>query len=59
MKLSEVYKNEDLTEHGRAIARGIEDLKVEHQKNMAKAAKRHQTMLEKAADRVLSGGVQR
>jgi hypothetical protein len=60
MKSSGVFKKEEvLKEHGRVIARGIEDLKVENQKNMAKAAKRHQTMLERAADRVLSGGVQR
>jgi hypothetical protein len=58
MKSSKVYKDE-VENQGRVIARGFEDLKVERARNMAKAAKRHQTMLEKAADRVLAGGVQR
>jgi hypothetical protein len=51
-------QQEQLRERGRVIARGIEDVKVEQQKNMAKAEKRHQTMLERAAERALSGGVQ-
>lgn len=45
-------------EEGRAIAQGMRAEKVEHQKNMAKAAKRQQTMLERAAEKALSGGVQ-
>lgn len=37
-------------EHGRAIARAMDDHKVQKEKNMAKAAKRQQTMLHKAAE---------
>ncbi len=59
MKLSltdrEQSQQDLIKEHGRVIARGIEDVKVENQKNMAKADKRHNTMLERAAERVLSG----
>lgn len=42
-------------ENGRAIARGMEDARVEKQKNMAKAEKRRATMLERAAEEALSG----
>ena len=42
-------------ENGRVIAQEIENLKVEKQKNMIKAEKRHNTMLENAAERVLAG----
>lgn len=52
MKLSQEDK---LREHGRVIARGMNDIKVEKQKNMAKATKRQQTMLERAAEQALSG----
>ena len=55
----EQREQEQIREHGRVIARGIEDVKVEKQKNMAKAARRQQTMLERAAEKALSGGVQR
>ena len=59
MKSFQKSKKEiDLLEHGRVIARGMEDVKVEKQKNMAKADKRRATMLENAADIALSGGVQ-
>lgn len=58
MKSSPNHKEEEMKAYGRVIARGIKDLKVEQQKNMAKAEKRHQTMLENAAERALSGGVQ-
>ena len=47
------------TIQGRAIAQGMHDVKVEQEKNMARAAKRRETMLERAAENVLSGGVQR
>ena len=59
LTIKEQKEQEQIREHGRVIARGIEDVKVEQQKNMARAAKRHQTMLERAAERALSGGVQR
>lgn len=52
---AEIKKEQEVREHGRVIARGMEDAKVEQQKNMAKAAKRQQTMLERAAERALSG----
>ena len=56
MKLSqEVKKEQDLRVQGRVIARGIQDVKVENEKNMARSAKRQQTMLERAAERALSG----
>lgn len=49
-------KNEDeVREHGRIIARGMNDIKVEQEKNMIKAVKRKETMLENAAARALSG----
>ena len=51
----EKMEQAELREHGKVIARGIEDVKVEKQKNMARAAKRHQTMLERAAEKALSG----
>jgi len=45
-------------EQGRIIAQGIEAEKAQMQKNMIKAEKRHHTMLQKAAEQALSGGVQ-
>ena len=42
-------------EQGRVIARGMREEKAQHQKNMAKAAKRRTTMLEAAAEKALSG----
>ncbi len=48
-------QEDKVREHGRVIARGMHDVKVEQEKNMAKAAKRQQTMLENAAERALSG----
>lgn len=42
-------------EQGRAIARAMDERKVEKQKNMAKAVKRKETMLHIAADQALSG----
>ncbi len=44
-----------MVEHGRAIARGMNDENVQRQKNMARAGKRHATMLERAATKALSG----
>ncbi len=48
-------KEAESREHGRVIARGMSDVKVEQQKNMAKAEKRRATMLERAAEKALSG----
>lgn len=48
-------EQEHLVKHGRVIARAMDDVKVEKQKNMAKAEKRRATMLEQAAERALSG----
>ncbi len=48
-----------MMEHGRVIARGMHELKVEQQKNMAKAEKRQATMLERAAEKALSGNISR
>lgn len=52
---NKISNDETLREHGRVIARGIQDIKVENEKNMAKAEKRKATMLERAAERALSG----
>ncbi len=43
-----------LKDYGRVIARGMEEVKVEKEKNMTKATKRKATMLEKAAEQALS-----
>jgi hypothetical protein len=51
----EMKEQEQIREHGRVIAQGMQDVKVEHQKNMAKAEKRKATMLERAAEIALSG----
>lgn len=48
-------KEGEMREQGRVIARGMHDVKVEQQKNMAKAEKRQATMLERAAERFISG----
>lgn len=49
----------EIREYGRVIAQGMRTEKVQHEKNMAKAEKRNNTMLEKAATQALSGGVRR
>lgn len=51
----EVKKQEEAKQNGRVIAQEIHNLKVEKEKNMAKAVKRKATMLENAAEKVLSG----
>ncbi len=40
----------DVMEHGRAIARAMDEHKVQKEKNMAKAEKRKISMLHRAAD---------
>lgn len=52
---NEIKQQEEIREHGRVIAHGMEDVKVEKEKNMMKAEKRRHTMLERAAERALSG----
>ena len=42
-----------LKEHGRVIARGMHEEKVQREKNMTQAVKRKATMLEAAADKEL------
>jgi hypothetical protein len=53
----ERQEQEQIREHGRLIARGIEDVKVEKRKNTAMMAKRYNTRLEREAEKALSGGV--
>lgn len=55
MLRDEVKNVEQSREYGRVIARGMEDVKVEKEKNMTKAVKRRATMLERAAQQALSG----
>ena len=50
-----ISDKEHMREQGRVIARGMHELKVEQQKNMATAEKRRATMLERDAERLLSG----
>ena len=52
---NEIRQNEEIREHGRIIARGMDDIKVQKEKNMIKADKRKATMLEQAAEKALSG----
>lgn len=57
--MTEPLNEQELTEQGRAIARGITEENARKEKNQAKADKRQATMLERAAERALSGnGVQ-
>ena len=42
-----------MVEQGRAIALGMNELKVHKEKGMAKAVKRQATMLERAAEKEL------
>ena len=51
----EQKEQKQLEQTGRVIAQGMRAEKVQHQKNMAKAEKRHTTMLNKEAERALSG----
>jgi len=58
MKSSKNY-NDEQVEQGKAMARGMRLENERHERNMAKASKRKQTMLENAAEQALSGkGVQ-
>lgn len=59
MKSFQSHKDEKLKNQGRVIAQGMRDLKVEQEKNMAKADKRKATMLENAAEQALSGKLSR
>lgn len=51
----EQMEQDQLNRYGRVIAQGMEDVKVQKEKNMAKAEKRTQTMLSNAAEKALSG----
>lgn len=42
----------NLIEQGRAIARGMEEIQTQKQKNMAKETKRRQTMINNAAEKM-------
>lgn len=55
MKSSKHYSNEKMVENGKAMARGMRQENMQHEKNMAKAGRRRQTMLENAAEEALSG----
>lgn len=56
----EQANNQERTEElGRVIARQTKALEADRQKNMIKAEKRKQTMLENAAERALSGKLSR
>lgn len=56
MKSSQTFKTfKENIQLGRVIAQGIREDKVEKAKNMAKAEKRKDTMLERAAEKALSG----
>ncbi len=44
-----------MVEHGRAIARAMNEIKVEKQKNMARAVERREKLLHTAAEQALSG----
>ena len=53
MSLSGEDKNR-IAEQGRAIARGITQENAQKKKNQAKAVKRRETMLERAAEKFIS-----
>lgn len=54
MKSSKNYSDAKV-EEGKAMARGMREENMRHEKNIAKAGKRKQTMLENAAEKALSG----
>lgn len=60
MKLSTMLtksnKEIEMRENGRVLARGMHDEQVQRERNMAKAQKRRNTMLEIAAEQALRGG---
>lgn len=51
----ESFKEDKLREEGRTFARGMNDVKVEQERNKVKAVKRQATMLENAAEKELFG----
>lgn len=53
MKSSKLSQDNKEVEQGRAIAQGMEEIRLQREKNMAKAVKRRQTMLENAAEKEL------
>lgn len=50
MKSLKTFQPNKAEEHGRAIARAMDEVKVQKEKNMARAEKRKETMLHKAAN---------
>ncbi len=56
MKSSKPFsKEEKERDQGRILARGMNDVKVEQERNKARAVKRQATMLENAAEKELFG----
>lgn len=53
MKLSPEDKAKDV-EHGRVIARAMNEANIQKEKNMASAAKRKETTLRNAAERMFN-----
>ena len=51
--LNSSTKDNKMVEQGRATALAMHELKVQQEKNMAKAVKRKSTMLENAAEKAL------
>jgi hypothetical protein len=51
MSSLEVNKQEVVVEQGRAIARGMDEIQTQKEKNMAREAKRMKTMIRNAADK--------
>lgn len=47
-------KNDKMVEQGKAIAQGMEKIRLQNEKNIAKAVKRKQTMLEHAAEKLFN-----
>lgn len=58
MKSSQFSTQNKFQEQGKAIAQAMHEKKVEVDRNIARAAKRRDTMLRNEAERILSGGVQ-
>lgn len=52
MKSSEQLTDKQI-EQGRAIARGMDEIQTQKQKNMAREVKRQQTMVKNAAEKIM------
>jgi len=51
MESQKIIAENKLVEQGRAIARGLDEIQTQKQRNMAKEAKRSKTMLRNAAEK--------